>query len=100
MGLFWSSTYKSKSPDNKIVFRTELDVKNFMHNWSLRQSLTSQEERDFLENLLLKYLHDNDYGLQVKEIRLQVLPELRKHSYGNPYTKADFRKLKKMLLEL
>ena len=98
MGLFWGTTYKSKSPDDKTVFKVEYDVEKFMLDWNLRQALSGQEEQDFVEGLLLKYLRDSDYGIQAKEIKLYILPELRKHSYGNPLTKADFRKLKKLLL--
>ncbi len=100
MGLFWGPTYKSKSPDDKTVFSLEYDVEKFMLDWGLRQALATDEERDFVEDLLLKYLRDSDYGIQVKEIKLYILPELHKHSYGNPLTKADFRKLKKALLSL
>ncbi len=97
---FWGPTYTSKSPNEKILFRTHDEVDQFFEVWSTRQLLETEEKRTFVKNLLLKYLKDADYGVTVWEIKEYILPELRKHAYDNPLSESDFSHLKEFFLNL
>lgn len=96
----WGPTYQSKSPNEKILFRTHEELDIFFRDWKLRELLETEEKRNFVKNLLLHYLKDNDYGVTVLEIEEHVLPQLRKHSHDNPLSESDFSHLKEIFLNL